>query len=65
MKITAKHVIITDIDRRTRTEAGAFLDAVRRVRDEYEELCKCHPVGAGTDFHLNLVIEFTPEDESA
>jgi hypothetical protein len=64
MKFIAKIAIITDIERRERTEAVAFNEAVRKVRKEYEDLCKCHPVGVGTDFTVQLMVEFVPEDGS-
>jgi hypothetical protein len=64
MKFLAKLAIITDIERRERGEAVAFNEAVRRLRTEYEDLCKCHPIGAGTDFNVKLELDFIPEDES-
>lgn len=61
MKFIAKIAIVTDIERRERGEAIAFNEAVRKLRQEYEDLCKCHPVGIGTDFILQLQLEFVPE----
>lgn len=51
---TAKHVIITPVCRTNRTPAGAFEEAVRLLREEYEA---CLPGNPDARFHLVLSIE--------
>jgi len=53
--ITAKHAIITPVCRANRTVDGAWEEAVRRLREEYEA---CQTEGnARANFHLVLTVE--------
>ena len=55
--IPAKHAIISDDCRRGRGDDGAIDEAIRRMREAYDQLMKCWPVGRGTKFHVVLTVE--------
>src|SRR3990167_667314 len=54
---TACHAIISDQCRRSRTDAGAFDEAVSRLRQKYEYSCSNWEIGMGAKIHLVLSIE--------
>lgn len=58
--VSAKHAIITDICRENRSDAGAFEEAIARLRSEYEALCQGWPVNNGAKFHVVLTLERPP-----
>jgi hypothetical protein len=55
--VAAKHAIITDECRQNRGDAGAVEEALRRLREEYDNVARGWPVGSGGRFHLVLVVE--------
>ncbi|HSR50924.1 MAG TPA: hypothetical protein VLV83_08845 [Acidobacteriota bacterium] len=54
--IKAQHAVITPTCRAGRGDAGAFEEAVRRLRQEYEACCKPE-CNAQANFHLVLTVE--------
>lgn len=59
---TARHAIITDTCRANHTDMGAFEEAVRRLREEYEACLRGWPVGKGVKFHVALLVERPSND---
>lgn len=55
--VKAKHAIITDTCRTNRGDQGAFVEAVDRLRVEYNACALGQPVGRGVAFHLVLVVD--------
>lgn len=55
--ITAVHAIISDNCRKGRTDDGAFEEAVRRMKTEYDAIMKGWPIGKGTTIHMALTVE--------
>lgn len=56
--VTAVHAVISPTCRRNRTDAGAFDEAVRRLRAEYEAiLAGWRERSDGFDVHLVLTVE--------
>lgn len=53
----AKHAIITDTCRANRTDAGAFDEAVARLREEYEACVEGWRGKPGVQFHVVLTLE--------
>lgn len=62
--IQAAHVIITPTCRANRTTTGAFLEAVRRVQEHYQNICAKRSDIDECDFHLLLILE-TPRHKQA
>ncbi len=54
----ARHAIITPTCRENRTEGGAFDEAVRRLREDYDLICAGR---AGTDFDIHMVLTVEPK----
>lgn len=57
--IAAHHAIITPTCRQGRGAVGAFDEAMRRIRAEYE-VCERAAANAEARFHLVLTVERTP-----
>ena len=53
----AHHSFITDECRANRGDMGAFEEAVRRMRAEYEAICPVWSKEPGTRFHVVLTVE--------
>jgi hypothetical protein len=58
--MVAKHVIISDECRRSRTDEGALEEALKEIKEEYNSLCEVHFVGNGVRFHVTLDVEMGP-----
>lgn len=54
--ITAIHAIITPVCRANRGEEGAWEEAVRRLKAEYDA-CIAIPENAGVKYHVVLTVE--------
>ncbi len=54
--ITAKHAIITPVCRANRTPEGAFEEAVRRLKEEYD-ICRAIEGNEDVNYHLVLTVE--------
>lgn len=54
--IKTKHAIITKVCRKNRGVDGAFDEAVRRLREDYESLAAA-PANEAANFHLVLTVD--------
>lgn len=55
--VCAQHCIISDDCRRGRTDAGAFEEAVDRLRQVYDRVCGGWGTDSGLKLHLVLTVE--------
>lgn len=60
----AMHVVITPTCRKNRTEDGAFDEAVRRLAEQYREICEKRSDIDECDFHMLLSLE-TPRHKAS
>jgi hypothetical protein len=54
--IKAVHAVISPTCRQNRTLTGAFDEAVRRLREEYEA-CAKYEINSNVNYHLVLTVE--------
>lgn len=57
----AKHAIVTDECRLNRTDLGAVLEALERLKLEAMECIPHWPIGKGHKLHFKFEIEPAPE----
>lgn len=55
--LALSHQIITDECRTNRGDAGAFEEAVQRIRDRYDWCAERSPAGRGVKLRLVLLVE--------
>lgn len=55
--VKAHHSIISDECRTGRTNDGAFIEAVKRMKEVYDRTCEGYKVGMGCKINIVMTIE--------
>ena len=56
--VVAKHAIVTDTCRESKSSIGARDEALEKLREEYDSLLKHWTIGKGAKFHFVLSVEY-------